>query len=248
MLRPIAERRRARLVLADRFQHLAERRVDRAVHDHEAEQENAEHREVHRERRAEIDQPEEHAARYGLDAVLTVRELRLQREEEHHLRECEGDVREVDAAAADRERADGQPEQGRHPDAEEDRGLGRPAPYLRRMRRRVAGTAEERGVPEREQPHVPDQEVERAREEREAEGLHEEHGVDEERRRDEQRDHHDERDHLVARDRGGGRAGGGAGNLVDGGRHYRSRPNSPLGFTKSTRAMMTKMTVLDASG
>src|SRR5688500_19391970 len=45
----------SRLVLADGLQHLPERRVDGAVDDQEAEQEDRQHREVHAERVAEVE-------------------------------------------------------------------------------------------------------------------------------------------------------------------------------------------------
>jgi branched-chain amino acid transport system permease protein len=46
--------------------------VDRAVQDQEADDEDREHGEVHRERLPQVDQPEQRAARHGLDAVLAV--------------------------------------------------------------------------------------------------------------------------------------------------------------------------------
>ena len=59
----------------------------------------------------QVDEAEQPAARHRLDAVLAVRERRLQVEEEDHLRERERDHREVDALAADRERAGDDAEQ-----------------------------------------------------------------------------------------------------------------------------------------
>jgi len=52
------------------------------------------------------------------------------------------------------------------------------------VRRAVAGRAEKDRVAEREEPDVPDEEIEGAGEQREAERLHEEHGIHEERRGD----------------------------------------------------------------
>ena len=49
--------------------------------------------------------PNSYAARHRLDAVLAAGEFRLQREEEHHLRQRQRDHGEVDALPADRERA-----------------------------------------------------------------------------------------------------------------------------------------------
>src|SRR5439155_23764675 len=103
-------------------------------------------------------------------------------------------------------------------------------PSFCRMRGRVSRRPEERRVAEREQPDVTDQEVECARKESEAQRLHQEDRIDEVRRHREEGDHHHERDHLMAN-----------------GAHW-LRPKRPVGRTSRTSAMITKMTVLDASG
>ena len=76
-----------------------------AVDEQEAGQEDHHDDDIHRDLVGEIDDAEQFAARHRLDAVFAAGELRLQREEEHHLRERERDHREIDALAADRERA-----------------------------------------------------------------------------------------------------------------------------------------------
>ena len=103
VLRAVAQRDGARLVLADRLQHLAEGRVDDAVDEQEPGREDREHHVVEDRRVREVEETEELPARHGLDAVLAAREGRLQAEEEHHLRERQRDHREVDALAADGE-------------------------------------------------------------------------------------------------------------------------------------------------
>ena len=68
-------------------------------------EEDHQHDDVHRRLVGEVDEAEQLAARHRLDAVLAAGELRLQREEEHHLRQRQRDHGEIDALAADRERA-----------------------------------------------------------------------------------------------------------------------------------------------
>ena len=221
--------------------------MDRPVDQEETAQEDREHDEVEGQRLPEIEHAQERAARHRLDAVLTARELGLQAEEVRHLGEGQRDVREVDALAADRQRADDHPEARRDGRAEEDRELRREAPRLRRVGRAIAGRAQESGVTEGQEPDVADQEVEGAREEREAERLHEEHRVHEERRRHQRRHHHAEGDDLMRghgchRPDADGRGGG------VGSRGHVARPKRPAGRTSSTSTMMTKITVLDASG
>ena len=175
----VAERDRARLVLADRLQHLAERRVDHAVDQQEPGEEDRQHRRstspacLRRSRK-----PNSLPARHRLDAVLAAGERRLQVEEEDHLRERQRDHREVDALAADREQPGDDAEQRGRRGAEQDRELGRKAPDLGRVGRDVAGRAEEHRVAEREQPAEAEQQVEGAGEQREAQRLHQEHRVD----------------------------------------------------------------------
>src|SRR3546814_5130768 len=67
-----------------------------------------EHEEIERFWRAQIEESEQVSARHRLDAVLAAGERRLQREKVDHLREGERDHGEIDALAADRQRADDQ--------------------------------------------------------------------------------------------------------------------------------------------
>src|SRR5262249_38122726 len=91
---------------------------------------------------------------------------------------------------------------------------------------------------------VADQQVESAGEQGKAQPLHQEHRIGDRRREREQRDHHEERDRLAAR------AFGALGGFerIDDAFHHVARPNRPAGRTSSTIAMMTKITVLEASG
>ena len=71
----------------------------------------------------QVDEAEQVAARDALDAVLAVGERRLQAEEVEHLRERQGDHREVDALAADGEEADDEAEERGAGDADEEAEL-----------------------------------------------------------------------------------------------------------------------------
>src|SRR5262249_54390416 len=187
---------------------------------------------------AQLDQAEEAAARDLLDAVLAAGERGAQAEEVEHLRQREGDHREVDPLAPDRQRADDQAERGRGDRRAEDGELRVPAPALRRVRREVAGGAEVEGVAEGEQAGVPEQEIERAGEEREAERLHQEDRIDDPRRDRDQRDEDDRRDALRLRPRL---------DPLDR-RAHAVFPKSPAGRTRRTIAITTKITVFEASG
>src|ERR1700686_4733660 len=98
-------------------------------------------------------------------------------------------------------------------------------------------------VPERQESAEADEEIERAREEREAQQLHRELRIHEERRDGEGRDHHRQRAAVIARFPGGIADGGMALELG----HQRC-PKSPCGRIMRTTAITTKITVLDASG
>src|SRR5262249_27456120 len=117
-------------------------------------------------------------------------------------------------------------------------------PHLRRVRGDICCPAEEKGVPEREQADVADQQVERQREEREAQRLHQEHRIDK-RRRDDERGRHRHEDSGLAPGRASRNR---RADLLRDIRHYATLPNSPAGRIKRTIAMMTKITVFDASG
>ncbi len=91
------------LVLADRLEHFAERRIDDAVDQQKAGEHDDENEDVHRHLVGQIEHAEQVAARHRLDAVLAAGELRPQREEIHHLRQRQRDHGEVDALAADGE-------------------------------------------------------------------------------------------------------------------------------------------------
>ena len=101
----------------------------------------------------EVDEAEQMAARHRLDAVLAAGEARrLQREEEHHLREGQRHHREVDALPADRERAEDEAEQRRRRRCRQDRELGRQPPDLGGVGRDVARRAEKAACPKDRRP------------------------------------------------------------------------------------------------
>ena len=199
---------------------------------------------VHRHLARQVEHPEQAAARHALDAVLAAGEFRLQSEEIHHLRQGQGDHGEIDALAADGEAADNDAEHGGGRGADEDREFGRQHPHLGGVRGEIARPAEEHGMAERDQADIADQKVEGAGEQRETQRLHEKDRIGDEWRDDEQHHHHDEGRteapaRLLAPDQQGG---------IERLLHHAFRPNRPAGRISSTIAMMTKITVLDASG
>src|SRR5688572_16372554 len=99
---------------------------------------------------------------------------------------------------------------------------------------------------EGQKPRIADQQIECAGKDREAEHVHQENRIDEEWREQKGDDHSTE----VPGGKAGGAPVGACGNRSDrwrGGRHA-VLPNSPAGLIMSTMAMMTKITVLEASG
>ena len=174
------------------------------------------------------------AARHALQAVFAARERRLQEHEIDHLRESERRHREVDALAADRDHANDGADQRRDDDAGEHAELGRPAGRPHQPAGAVRRAREIRGMAERQQAGVAEQQVEGAGEDGVAERRHHEDRIEaQERRGDEQQQAGDQ---AGARQRG----------IL--GAHQASLPNRPAGRTIRTMAMITKTTMLDASG
>ncbi len=191
---------------------------------------------------------EQLAARHALQAVFAAGDRApLQEDEVRHLGQRQRRHREVDALAADGDEADDEAEQRRQGDAGEHAELGRPALGADQPAGGVGGGGEVGGMAEREQPGVAEQQVEGAGEDRVAERGHHEHRIEaDERRRDQQRQPGDGADMGQARDVGDGAGGRKRQGL--GVAHQASLPNRPAGRTISTIAMMTKTTMLDASG
>ncbi|MNQ28018.1 hypothetical protein D3C85_412870 [compost metagenome] len=251
----VAQRDRPRLVVADRLEHLAVGRVDGALDHREAEHEHRQHEVVHRQVARQVEQAEQVAARHALQTVLAAGERRLHEHEEHQLGQRQGDHREVDALAADRQEAEAQPEQPGGRRAGEDAQLGgQPRVLAEQVAGDVAAAGEERRVAERQQSGEAQQQVEGAGEQREAQQLHQEHRVH--RQRGDQRQAQQRQvEAALAQQR---RA---LALLFDLGVHGRSRlnvfqtrhahasfPNSPAGRTSSTITITRKTTVLAASG
>jgi hypothetical protein len=173
-------------------------------------------------------QPQEVAARHALQAVFPARERRLQEEEVQHLRQRQRDHREVDARAADGQQAEQQAHAGRAQHADDQPHRRRQAPDLQHVAGHVGRGAQEGRVAERQQAGEAHQQIERASEEGIAEHLHHEDGIGAEQRQ--QADADEQR--------------GVAEELLV---HF-SFPKRPAGRTRSTMAMTTNTTVLDASG
>ena len=103
-----------------------------------------------------------------------------------HLREGEGDHREVDALPADRDEAEHEAEEGADEGTGEHAKLRCPAEGLHAIARDVRGEAEEGRVAEGEQAGEAEQQIERAGKEGEAQELHHEDRVQADQRRHQQ--------------------------------------------------------------
>ena len=239
----VAERHRARLVLADRLEDLAEGRVDGAVDDEEADAEHREHQVVHRDVVRQVDDAEQVAARHALQAVLAPGRLPLQHDEIHHLRQRQRDHREVDPGAADRQHAEQPAERAGGERAADDAQLRRHAHVTHQHPAHVARAAEEGSVTEGEQAGETEQQVERAREQPEAQDLHQEGGIHRERR------HQPDQEQRAEEDRGGTcehriRVV----HQSDSSPRAQALPNRPAGRTSSTTTMITNTTTAEPSG
>ena len=113
------------------------------------------------------------------DAVRSAAELGVVEDEIEHLRERERHHDEVDALHADDEQPDHERRDGRsqHCRRQREPEIGRFV-LGRHQAERVRADAEERRVPERDETRVPDEEVERKREDRENHDLGDELDVE----------------------------------------------------------------------
>jgi hypothetical protein len=170
-IRRESDRAHALLVRANAGKRVAKARAADHREQREDQRERSERRVVERARTAEVDEREvadgEHRLHVQVHAVAAAGELGVVKHEVRHLRERERHHDEVNAARTKRERADrrrgesGDGEHGRHEPCERRR-IGRG----RQQRRGVSADAEERGMAERHQPGVADEELERQREDR----------------------------------------------------------------------------------
>ena len=182
----VAQRDGARFVFLDALEHLTERRVDGA-HDHEeGDHDDGQAHVVHGHVALQIEHAEQLAARHALQAVFTAGERQLQAGEVQHLRERQCDHRGIDALTTDRKEAHHQTEQSACHQTEQQTDFGRHAPDLDRLAGDVGRAAKERGVTERQQTGVAQQQVEGRGEQRERHQLHDEHRIGTGERRDDQ--------------------------------------------------------------
>ena len=108
----VAQRDRPRLVFANRLEHLTVGRMDGALDDHEAKHEHRQHEVVQGHVVLHVEQTEQMPARYALHAVFATGKRRLDEDKEHHLRQRQGDHREVDALPANRQQAEDEAQHG----------------------------------------------------------------------------------------------------------------------------------------
>ena len=173
-----------------------------------------------------------------------MRERRFETEEIDHLRQRQGDHREIDALAADGQRPRDHAEQRRTSGAGEDRQRGIEAPDLGGVRADVARQAQEHRMAERQQPDIADEEIEGAGEECKAQSLHHEERVDHKGASASSAIMMTKATLRRARP-SQARRGGGRRSFVHLRRPFRT---GPAGRISSTIAMITKTTVFDASG
>jgi hypothetical protein len=160
-------------------------------------------------------------------------ERHAQREEVDQLRERQRDHREVDALAAYRQRAGQRAYRHRHAHAAQNAQRRVQAPDLDGLGRDIARGAKEHRVAEGQQTAVADQQIERGREQREAEDLDQELRVEHERRDQQQGNGEGQQQALRA-----------CGEVF----HRASWPNRPLGRIASVMIITMKMTTPAASG
>ena len=182
--------------------------------------------------------------RHGLDAVLAMREGRLKRDEIDHLRQCQGRHREIYALPSDRQQADGRAEHCRRSDARDKRNLWRQAQAFSDIGADIAARPQKHGVAKGQQTDVANQQIEGAGKQRKTERLHDEIGVHEQGQDAQRRNHQGKGNGFTPRRRACDRWG-----PINPARfHQVAFPNRPAGLRKRTMAMMTKITMFEASG
>src|SRR5215831_13856080 len=214
------------------------------IDEHEAGKENDQNNSIHRHLIPKIDETEKVSTRHTLNAVFAAGKFRLQRKEIHHLRKRQRDHREINALTADRQRAGDKPANRGRCCAGQDRKLGRETPHLGGVRRHIAGPAEIERMAKRQQADIPDQKIEGAGKQGKAHRLHQEQRIGDEGCDHQRRNHDNESDGLALRAQRRRLLG----EWISDAFHHPLRPNKPAGRTSSTMAMMTKMTVFEASG
>ena len=120
---------------------------------------------------------EQLAAWNALQTIFTTSEGRLQTDEEQHLRQGQGDHREVDALTPNGKPAEDQSQQGTTEGTQQQADFRGQTPDFHRVTSHVRGATEEGRVAEREKPGVAQQQVECTGKQGEAHELHDEHGI-----------------------------------------------------------------------
>jgi hypothetical protein len=215
------------LVAADALQRAPERRAQHRPQEGEYSDEQGQHEIIDVPCVGEIERREAPDRRDRLevhaDAVRSAAELRVVEDEIEHLRERERHHDEVDALHAYDEHADRQRRECRGEHRRRQR-----EPEVRRLvlrahqPQRIGADPEVRGVAERDETGIADEEIEREREDREDHDLRDELDVEpgaRQRKQREQRDDGDERDRLPLR----------AGRCDRWTRHPPTRLNRPSG-------------------
>ncbi|MNZ73013.1 hypothetical protein D3C78_914110 [compost metagenome] len=149
-----------------------------ALDDGVTEHEHRQHEVVHRQVVAQVEHPEQLAARHAVQAVLTTGERRLYKDEEHQLCQRQGDHREVDALATDRQQTEQQPQNRRGQGPGENPQFSPQATVVAEQEPGdIATGREKRGMTKGQQSGVAQQQVEGTGEQGKTQQLHQEHRV-----------------------------------------------------------------------
>ena len=173
----VPQRDGTRFVFLDAFEHLAEGRMDGTHNQAESRHHDHEGHVIHGHIVLQINQAEQLATWHALQTIFTTGERRLQTDEEQHLRQGQGDHREVDTLTPNGKPAEDQPQQGTTKGAQQQADFRGQPPDFHRVTSHVRGATEEGRVAEREKPGVAQQQVECTGKQGEAHELHDEHGI-----------------------------------------------------------------------
>ena len=188
----IAQRDGARFILADGLQHLTKGGMHHAPDQGKGRHEDREHEVIEGVVVRQIEHAEQLTARHAMQAIFPVGERRLDEEEEHHLGQGQRDHREVDALPPDGQRPEQRPQ---HYRAERTGHDAQRRTQARVFREQEAGDigarGQEGGMPEGQQPHEAEQQIEGAGEQRKAQNLHQKDGIGDPGRQQPEQEQHE---------------------------------------------------------
>jgi len=171
-----------------------------AMDQQEADHEHRGNKPIHGHVRRKVYHAKQLAARHRLNAIFTASEGGLQAEEVDHLRQCQRDHGEVNALTANGDPTKNRPLHAGQKRAHDDGKLRRKPPNLGAMRCNIAAHAKIGRMTEGGKPDIPNQQIEGASKQGEAEQLHQEDGIEKKWCHDQRYKHNAERDKLRLRE------------------------------------------------